>query len=112
VDQQLFWRAFGVQAAAVIVLFGVLVALPLPEDFFEDYGFVTGPIAWLACSFATGRILSLPPSFTFFCALASGIAGAIVAIATVHTAGLVAGVLVFGASCAGYDRTPESAPER
>ena len=37
-NSRLFWKALAVQAAAVAVLFGVLVALPLPDDFFEDVG--------------------------------------------------------------------------
>jgi hypothetical protein len=60
VNGPLFWKALGVQAAAVAVLFGVLVALPLDEDFFENWGFVVGPTAWLACSLLTARVLSLP----------------------------------------------------
>ena len=28
------------------VLFGILVALPLGDDFFDDWGFAVGPTAW------------------------------------------------------------------
>jgi hypothetical protein len=103
VNARLFWKALGVQAAAVAVLFAVLVALPLGDDFFEDWGFVVGPIAWLACSLVTARLLWLPVAYTLFSALAGGIAGAIVLVVANHWAGMVAALLVFAASCGSYD---------
>ena len=108
-NSRLFWKALAVQAAAVAVLFGVLVALPLPEDFFEDVGFVVGPLAWIACSLVTGRVLGLPAVFVLFAAVAGGVAGAIVLLVAGHWAGMGAALLVFGASCAGYDPAAEEA---
>ncbi len=102
-DSSLFARAALVQALLVAALFAVLLALPLPDDFFEDYGWISGPLAWIACAAATARILSLPWSLAVFAAAAGGVAGAIVAIALDHTAGLVVGIAVFAASCAGYE---------
>ena len=102
-NARLFWRALGVQAAAVAVLFGILVALPLPHHFFEDYGWLVGPLAWIACSFVTARILTLPLAYVLFSALAGGVAGAIVMLVANHLAGLVASLLVFAASCGSYD---------
>ena len=101
-DSSLFFKAALVQALLVGVLFAVLVALPLGDDFFEDWGWLTGPLAWIACAAATGRILSLPASLVLFAAAAGGVAGALVGIVASHTAGLVVAVAVFGASCAGY----------
>ena len=101
-DSSLFVRAAVVQALLVVALFTLLVALPLGDDFFEDYGWITGPIAWLACSAVTARILSLPSALAVFAALAGGAAGAIVGAALDHTVGLVVGVAVFAACCAGY----------
>jgi hypothetical protein len=103
VDKGLFLRSLGVQALLVGLLFAVLVALPLGDDFFEDYGAFTGPVAWIACSLLTSRVLSLPAGLVLFAALAGGIAGALVALATSHTVGLVISLLVFAASCGGYD---------
>ncbi len=102
-DKGLFLRALVVQALAVGVVFGVLIALPLGDDFFKDYGWVTGPIAWIACSLVTGRVLSIPAGLVLFAALAGGVAGALVALVTSHTVGLVISLLVFAASCGGYD---------
>jgi hypothetical protein len=101
-DSSLFLRAAVTQALLVGALFAILIALPLGDDFFEDYGWVSGPVAWIACAAATGRILSLPSSLVVFAAAAGGVAGALVGIAASHTAGLLVAIAVFAASCAGY----------
>jgi hypothetical protein len=102
-DKGLFLRSLAVQAVAIAVVFGVLIALPLGDDFFEDYGWVTGPVAWIACSLVTARVLSIPAGLVLFAALAGGVAGALVSLVTSHTVGLVISLLVFAASCGGYD---------
>ena len=102
-DKRLFLLSLAVQALAVGVAFALLVALPLGDDFFEDYGIVTGPIAWIACSLVTGRVLGIPAGLVLFAALAGGVAGGLVSLATSHTVGLVISLLVFAASCGGYD---------
>ena len=103
-DSRLFWRSLLAQAVAVGVLFAVLAVL-FPHDFFEDYGFVVGPLAWIVCSLVTARVLSLPLPFVLFCALAGGVAGTIVLIVANHLAGMVVALLMFGASCASYEPT-------
>jgi len=109
VNARLFWKALGVQAAAVAVLSVVLLALPLGDDFFEDWGFIAGPIAWVACTVATTRLLSLPVADALFSAVAGGVAGAIVMLAASHWAGVVAALLVFAASCGSYDASAKQA---
>lgn len=105
-DSSLFARAALTQALLVAAVFAVLFALPL-EDFFEDWGIVSGPVAWIACSALTGRILSLPWPLVGFAAAAGGVAGAIVGLGVDHTLGLIVSVGVFGASCAGYEDDAE-----
>jgi hypothetical protein len=102
-DSSLFIRAAVVQALLVGVLFAILVALPLDRDFFEDYGWITGPVAWLVCAAVSARILGLPRELALFAAIAGGVAGALVGLTLDHTAGLVVAVAVFAASCAGYE---------
>ena len=102
-DSSLFVRAALVQSLLVAALFAALVALPLPDDFFEDYGWISGPVAWILCAAATAQILSLPRELALFAAVAGGVAGAIVGITLDHTAGLIIGIGVFAASCAGYE---------
>ena len=106
---RLFWKSLGVQAAAVTILFGILVALPLGDDFFDDWGFAVGPIAWLGCSLLTARLLTLPLAYVLFSALAGGVAGTIVLLVAGHWAGMAAALLVFAASCGSYDPAAEHA---
>jgi hypothetical protein len=109
VDQRLFWRSLAVQAVAVGVLFLVL-ALALDDDFFDDYGWIAGPVAWALCSLLTARILSLPAGLVLFAALAGGVAGFLVGLVAGHEPGLVVSLLVFAASCGGYDAEQDAAP--
>ncbi len=88
----------------------LVLALTLDDDFFEDYGFVVGPIAWALCSLATARILSLPAGLVLFAALAGGVAGFLVALVAGHGPGLGVALLVFAASCGGYDAEQDAAP--
>jgi hypothetical protein len=108
VDQRLFWRSLAVQGASVALLF-VVLALALDKDFFEDYGWVVGPIAWAACSLLTGRVLSLPAGLVLFAALAGGVAGFLVGLVAGHIVGLAVSLLVFAASCGGYDAERDAA---
>jgi hypothetical protein len=114
VNTGLFWRALAVQALAVTVLALVLVALPLGDDFFEDYGFVAGPLAWLLASLITAQVLSLPAALALFSAVAGGVAGTIVMLVASHWPGLVAGLLVFAASCgaAGRETAEPASPSQ
>ena len=103
-DKSLFWRSALIQAAAVAVVSGILIALPLGDDFFDDYGIVAGPLAWIACAVITALILKLPWSLAAFAAAAGGIAGALVAAAGAdHWIGVIVGLAVFGACCGGYE---------
>jgi hypothetical protein len=99
VDARLFWKALAVQTAAVVLLFAILVALPLPEHFFKDAGFATGPLAWAICSFATARILSLPATTALAAALLGGLAGVVAFVAINHSAGMIAALLAFAVCC-------------
>jgi hypothetical protein len=107
---RLFWKAFVVQLIVVAIPFAIL-ALTLSHDFFEDWGWLVGPVIWLACSLVTGRILSLPITYVLFSAVAGGVAGLLVMLATSHTPGLVAALLVFSASCGSYDPRLETEPQ-
>ena len=96
-----FFRVLLVQGGAIVVLFALLVAAPLPEDFFRDYGFATGPLAWLLCSCFSARVLALPIRRALLAALAGGAAGGLVLALGSHTGGMVAALLAFAAVCAG-----------
>jgi hypothetical protein len=111
VDARLFWRSLAVQAAVLAVPF-VGLALLLDRSFFEDWGWLTGPAAWIVASAVTGRILSIPLGYVLFSALAGGVAGTVVLLAASHWAGMAAALLVFAASCGSYDPAAEEEARR
>src|SRR5918996_203779 len=75
VNARLFWKSLVVQAIVVAVPF-VLLGLALDESFFEDWGWLAGPVTWLACAAVTARILSMPLGYVLFSAVSGGGAGA------------------------------------
>jgi hypothetical protein len=111
VNVRLFWKSLVVQAILVAIPF-VALALALDEEFFEDWGWLTGPVIWLACSAVTARLLSLPVGYALFSAVAGGVAGAIVLLAASHLPGVAAALLVFAASCGSYDPEAEAEAQR
>jgi hypothetical protein len=108
-NARLFWKALAVQLVVVAIPFALL-GLALDDDFFEDWGWLVGPVVWLAASLVTGRILALPLAYVLFSAVAGGVAGLLVMLATSHLPGLLAALLVFAASCGSYDARLEAEP--
>ena len=103
-DKRLFWRAALVFAAVVAVEAGILIALPLGDDFFDDYGLVAGPLAWVIGAVITALILKLPWSLAVFAAGAGGVCAVLVDIAGgKHWMGPIIGIAVFAACCGGYE---------
>ena len=91
-----FLKAVGVLAVAIAVVFALLLALPLPRDFFREWGSVTGPVAWILCSLVAGRVLGLSAGRVLGATVLSGVAAAVVGATLDHSAGLVGGLAVFG----------------
>ena len=110
-NARLFWKSLVVQAVAVAIPFAAL-GLALDKSFFEDWGWAVGPVVWLGCSLVTARILALPVGYVLFSAVAGGVAGALVMLATSHLAGMGAALLVFAASCGSYDPDAEAEAQR
>jgi hypothetical protein len=108
VNARLFWKSLVVQAVVVAIPFAILDAA-LDRSFFEDWGWLTGPVVWFLCSLVTARILRMPQGYVLFSALAGGVAGGIVFAATSHLPGMIAALLVFAASCGSYDPEAETA---
>ena len=102
-DGSLFWRIAVVQALAVALL-SVALALALPHDFFEDWGWIAGPAAWIACAALTARVLGLGMALTLAGAAVAGLVSLAAVIAGAHWLGAALAVAVFAAWCARRDR--------
>jgi hypothetical protein len=98
-DSTVLWRAALVQTVSVAVL-AVALALALPHSFFQDWGWLAGPAAWLLCALVTARVLRLPwPGVLTGAALAGlpALAGVLVGV---HWLGTALGIAAFALWCA------------
>ena len=98
-DTGILWRAALLQLAAVAVL-SIALALALPKSFFEDYGWLSGPLAWLLCAAFTARILSLPTGPTLLGAVLAGLPSLLFVALGLHWAGAIVAVACFALWCA------------
>jgi hypothetical protein len=94
IDRGLALRAGGLQLLSVAVVFAVL-ALSLPHSFFEDWGILVGPAAWIACAALTARILRLPIGRLLLVAAGAGLLGAAAGLGIGHDAGIVVAIGLF-----------------
>jgi hypothetical protein len=97
-DRSVAWRAALLQALLVAVV-AVMLAVALPESFFEDWGWLAGPAAWGGCALAAGALLRLPPGAVLVGAALSGLPMLIGVAVGVHWIGAPLGLAVFGAWC-------------
>lgn len=97
-DGSVALRAGALQAALVIA-FSLLLAAVLPKSFFEDWGWLSGPAAWLGCAAVTGSVLRLDRGRTVLGALLAGIPSALAVVAGVHWLGVVLAVALFALWC-------------
>jgi hypothetical protein len=98
-DRSVLWRSALVQLAAVAVLSAAL-AVALPRSFFEDWGWISGPAAWVGCAALTAAALKLPRGPVLLGAVVAGIPSAVAVIAGIHWAGIVIAVTCFALWCA------------
>jgi hypothetical protein len=105
-DTSLLWRSALVQLVAVAVL-SIVLAILLPHSFFDTWGWVTGPVAWMLCAALTARLLDLPLGPTLLGALLAGIPSVICVLIGAHTVGEVIAVVLFALWCG---RQPRQKP--
>lgn len=107
-DTTTLWRAALVQLAAVAVLSAAL-GLALPREFFEDWGWLSGPVSWLLCAAFTARVLSLPLAPTLLGAVLAGLPSVLFVLVGLHWAGALLAIVLFALWCAWRPREPRSA---
>jgi hypothetical protein len=99
VDRTILWRAALVQLVAVAAL-SIVLALALPKSFFEDYGWLSGPLAWVLCAAVTARVLRLPLGLTLLGAVLAGLPSLLFVLIGLHWAGALVAVAFFAIWCA------------
>ena len=92
-----------VQLVAVAIL-GIVLGVTFPHSFFESWGWLAGPAAWLLCAIITARLLGLPIGTTVLGAALAGIPSALAVVLGVHWLGTVVAVVLFAAWCARMPR--------
>ncbi|MFN8215573.1 MAG: hypothetical protein U0R71_03160 [Solirubrobacterales bacterium] len=102
-DVPTLWRAALVQLAAVAVL-SIALAIALPHSFFESWGWISGPLAWLLCAALTARVLALPLGPTLLGAVLAGLPSLVAVAIGLHWAGALLAVGLFALWCARLPR--------
>ena len=97
----------GIGQAVAVAAVSVVLALALPHSFFEDWGWLAGPGAWLTCAYVVGRVLRLPAGPVLIGAAVAGIPSLITVLLGAHWAGVPLAILVFAAWCGRLRADPE-----
>ncbi|HYH54237.1 MAG TPA: hypothetical protein VD761_08905 [Solirubrobacterales bacterium] len=98
-DLSTLWRAALLQLAAVALL-SLALGLALPKEFFEDWGWLSGPAAWMLCAAFTARVLGLPIGLALLGAVLAGLPSLLAVLVGAHWAGAVLAVGLFALWCA------------
>jgi hypothetical protein len=98
-NRSILWRAAVLQVVAVAAL-SLLLAVTLPHSFFDDWGWLAGPLAWLGCAALTARVLKLELRSVLLGAVIAGVPSAVAVLVGVHWLGVAIAVAAFAAWCA------------
>lgn len=98
-DVPTLWRVALLQLVAVALL-SIALGLALPHSFFEDWGWIAGPVSWMLCAAFTARALRLPPGPTLLGAALAGLPSLAAVLVGLHWAGAVLAVGLFALWCA------------
>lgn len=98
VDADLAIRAGLLQALLVMIL-ALVLALIFSRDFFQDWGWITGPLAWLGCAAIVARRLALGYFPTLMGAAVAGVPSLLAVALGLHWLGPALGAIVFAVWC-------------
>lgn len=84
---------------ALVAVLAIALALLLPDSFFRNWGWLSGPSALLLCAFATARILGLPVIRTVLGVAVAGVPGLVGVLLGVHWLGTLLAVITFALWC-------------
>lgn len=105
-DSAILWRVAAVQVLAVAVL-SLILGIVFSHGFFESWGWLVGPLAWMACAWITARVVGLPEPPVLVRAALSGLVSVLFVLVGLHWLGAAVAVAVFAAWCA-YLPRPQS----
>lgn len=100
-DSRTALLAAVVQMLSVFVM-ALVLGLLLPKSFFETWGWVSGPVAWLVCAAITARILTLDAPRAILGAILVGIPSVVFVVLGLHWLGALVAALLFGLWCGRY----------
>src|SRR3954471_18496811 len=89
----------GIGQAAAVAVLSVVLALALPHSFFEDWGWLAGPGAWILCAALVARLLALPLGGALIGAALAGIPSVVFVVVGAHWLGALLAVIVFALWC-------------
>lgn len=95
---KVFAKSTLIQLAAVAVL-SIILAIALPKSFFESWGWLSGPLAWLLCAAFTARMIGLPVPRTLAGAILAGLPSLVAVVIGLHWLGALFAVVLFGLWC-------------
>jgi hypothetical protein len=103
VDSAILWRVAVVQVAAVAVL-SLLLALVFSHGFFESWGWLVGPLAWMVCAWLTAKVVGLPEPPVLIRAALAGIPSLLFVLIGAHWLGSAVAIALFALLCARLPR--------
>jgi hypothetical protein len=103
VDSEILWRVAVVQVVAVALL-SLLLGLLLPHSFFEGWGWLVGPLAWLLCARFTAWVVGLSVAPVLIRAVLAGLPSLLFVLLGLHWLGAAVAVGLFAAWCATLPR--------
>ena len=96
---EILWRVALVQLLAVAVL-SILLGIVFSHGFFESWGWLVGPLAWLGCARFTAWVVGLEPGTTLVRALLAGVVSVLFVLVGLHWLGALVAVGLFAYLCA------------
>jgi len=107
-NRSILVRSALLQTLLVGVLSTVL-AIALGTRFFTHWGWIVGPAAWIACSLATARVLSLATRRTLLGAILAGLPSIVAVAVGLHWLGDVLAIALFAIWCGWAQPLPGAA---
>lgn len=102
-DSEILWRVAVVQVVAVALL-SLLLGVVFSHGFFESWGWLVGPLAWMLCAWVTARVVGLPETPVLVRAAIAGIPSLLFVLIGLHWLGAAVAVAAFALWCATLPR--------